>query len=196
MQRTADAVVDTALRLRILDAAAQLTATEGWSAVTMVRLGDLAGVSRQSVYNEVGSKPALAEALVMRELEGFLGAVDAELKTAPTLPTAIERASEAVFVRAADNPLLLAIASSAHGNSSDLLPFLTTNSQALISTASALISQRIRELFPAVGASDDDLTIAVDAIVRLVLSHVMQPNGSPADEAAAIAWIATHLLGS
>ena len=196
MQGKADPVVDTSLRLRILDAAAELTATEGWSAITMVKLGDLAGVSRQSVYNEVGSKPALAEALVMRELEGFLGAVDAELKTAPTLPTAIERASEAVFVRAADNPLLLAIASSAHGNSSDLLPFLTTNSQALIATASDLISLRIRELFPTVAIGDKELTIAVDAIVRLVLSHVMQPSGTPADEAAAVAWIATRLLGN
>lgn len=196
MQGKADPVVDTSLRLRILDAAAQLTATEGWSAITMVKLGDLAGVSRQSVYNEVGSKPALAEALVMRELEGFLGAVDAELKTAPTLPTAIERASEAVFVRAADNPLLLEIASSAQGNSSDLLPFLTTNSEALIATASNLISLRIRELFPTVAIGDKELTIAVDAIVRLVLSHVMQPSGTPADEAAAVAWIATRLLGS
>lgn len=196
MPRSADPPVDTALRLRILDAAAELTATDGWSAVTMVQLADLAGVSRQSVYNEVGSKSALAEAVVMRELEGFLGAVDAELKTAPTLPSAIERASEAVFIRAAGNPLLLAIASSAHGNSSDLLPFLTTNSQALISTASTLIGQRIRELFPDTEASDDELAVAVDAVVRLVLSHVMQPDGTPADEAAAVAWIATRLLGS
>ncbi len=34
-----------------------------------------AGFTKQTVYNELGSKPALGQAMVMRELERFLAAV-------------------------------------------------------------------------------------------------------------------------
>ena len=32
-------------------------------------------------------------------------------------------------------------------------------------------------------------------VVRVVLSHVMQPSGDPAETAEAIAWIAARVLG-
>ena len=41
----------------------------------MARLADAVGVSRQTVYNEAGSKPLLARAMILRELERFLGLV-------------------------------------------------------------------------------------------------------------------------
>jgi AcrR family transcriptional regulator len=52
------------LRARIVAAAAVLTTETGWSEVTMARLAERVGVSRQTVYNEIGSKPALAEAMI------------------------------------------------------------------------------------------------------------------------------------
>ena len=39
-----------------MDAAVRLTAQIGWSQVTMARLAQEVGVSRQTVYNEVGTK--------------------------------------------------------------------------------------------------------------------------------------------
>ena len=71
-------------RERILDAAWQITSEQGWSAITMSRLGEAAGVSRQSVYNEFGTKQQVAEALVARELQRFLAAVDAGLAQGAT----------------------------------------------------------------------------------------------------------------
>ena len=59
-------------RDRMLAAAARFTAEHGWGALTMGKLADLVGVSRQTVYNELGGKPQLAEAMVLRELELFL----------------------------------------------------------------------------------------------------------------------------
>ena len=53
-------------RDRIVAAAVELTTTSGWASVTMSRLAAAAGVSRQTVYNEVGSKPALAETMISR----------------------------------------------------------------------------------------------------------------------------------
>ena len=55
-------------RDRIVAAAVEMTTSSGWAAVTMARLAEAVGVSRQTVYNEVGSKPALAEAMVLEEL--------------------------------------------------------------------------------------------------------------------------------
>ena len=47
----------------------------GWSSLTMSKLADRVGVSRQTVYNEVGGKEGLAEAMILGELERFLGVV-------------------------------------------------------------------------------------------------------------------------
>ena len=56
-------------------AAVRMNTTEGWSHVTMSRLAQAVGVSRQTVYNEIGSKPQLAEAMILRELDRFLEVV-------------------------------------------------------------------------------------------------------------------------
>ena len=42
--------------------------------------------------------------------------------------------------------------------------------------------------------TDAELRTAVDAVIRLVLSHVMQPAKPPAAAAADIAWFAGHVL--
>lgn len=59
-------------RERLLAAAAELTTTGGWAGVTMGKLAAHAGVSRQTVYNELGSKAELAEALMARETDRFV----------------------------------------------------------------------------------------------------------------------------
>ena len=60
------------MRDRVVIAAVELTTTVGWAQVTMARLADQVGVSRQTVYNEIGSKPRLAEAMILGELDRFL----------------------------------------------------------------------------------------------------------------------------
>ena len=46
------------MRERVIDAGASaLTTEDGWAQVTMARLADVVGVSRQTVYNEIGGKP-------------------------------------------------------------------------------------------------------------------------------------------
>ena len=67
----------TSWRERLVSQAAELTRSGGWQAITMAKLADRVGVSRQTVYNEIGSKRQLAEAMIMHELEVFLRAVDA-----------------------------------------------------------------------------------------------------------------------
>jgi len=182
-------------RDRLIEAASRITCDTGWSDVTMGKLAARVGVSRQTVYNELGSKPALGQALVLRELERFLAVVAAEFDSHDDVVDAIRSAAEHILVMARDNPLLHAVLSSAHGGTNELLPLLTTHSEPLIEAATSVIAERVPHRYPDLGISDDQLATALDTIVRLVLSHVMQPGGSPAKTAEDIAWISTRVLG-
>ena len=110
----------------------------------MARLADVVGVSRQTVYNEIGSKPQLAEAMILRELDRFLELVTVAFDAHPTdLVAAIRDASCAVLEASQDNPLLQAIVSATHGADTELLPLLTTHAGALLSTAKAVVVDRV-----------------------------------------------------
>jgi AcrR family transcriptional regulator len=184
----------------VLDAAAEVTVESGWGAVTMGKVAGLAGVSRQTVYNEYGTKPGLGLAMVLRELDRFLAVVASELDNADDLVAAIRSAAEKILLMAQENPLLHTVLASAHsvsvggsGADNELLPFLTTDAAPLISAARSVILERL-ERFPDLGLDDRQLDAATDAIVRLVLSHVMQPGGTPGETADDLAWIVERVL--
>lgn len=181
-------------RERLLVEAAELTRQGGWSTLTMAKLADRVGVSRQTVYNEIGSKSSLAEAMFMRELEVFLRAVDQSFTDHPDdIIEALRGAARKVLELARTNPLLHAVLSASHGAESELLPLLTTQSAPLIEAAHGMIADRVRGY--EIPLDDDQLDAAIDMVVRLVLSHVTQPSGEPAETADRIAWIAERVLG-
>ncbi|WP_324787595.1 TetR/AcrR family transcriptional regulator [Streptomyces sp. H51] len=68
-----------AARESLLDAAYSALARRPWSTVRMVDVAAAAGVSRQTLYNEFGSKEGLARALVRREADGFLAGAERAL---------------------------------------------------------------------------------------------------------------------
>jgi AcrR family transcriptional regulator len=180
-------------RDRLLAEASELTRQGGWQTLTMGKLADRVGVSRQTVYNEIGSKSQLAEAMVMRELEVFLRAVDRAFDENPDdLVDALREAARRVLDTARSNPLLHAVLSASHGAESDLLPLLTTQSAPLIEAARQLIAGHLTRYD--VPLDDDELDAAVDMVVRLVLSHVTLPSDDPASTADRIAWIARRVL--
>ncbi len=97
-------------RERLIVEASELTRTGGWGSITMAKLADRVGVSRQTVYNEIGSKTQLAQALVMHELEMFLRVVDAAFQENPDdLVAAIRVAVRRVLEMGRTNPLLHAV---------------------------------------------------------------------------------------
>jgi AcrR family transcriptional regulator len=190
------------VRERVLDAAAAVTVASGWGAVTMGKVASIAGVSRQTVYNEYGTKPGLGLAMVLRELDRFLAVVAHELDNADDLVAAIRSAAEKTLLMARDNPLLHTVLTSAHsvsaggsGADNELLPFLTTDAAPLIDAAKSVILQRVGR-FPDLGLEDAQLDAATDAIVRLVLSYVMQPGATPGETADDLAWIVERVLRS
>ena len=183
----------TTTRERIVAAAVELTTSSGWASVTMARLAEAAGVSRQTVYNEVGSKPVLAETMILEELARFLRVVEEAFDAEPAeLTRAIERAVRDVLTYARANPLLQAVVSATHGADTELLPLLTTNAGSLLGVAKEVISARVAPYAPGIDAAH--LDPAIDMVVRVVLSHVMQPSGSPEETGADIAWLAGRVL--
>jgi len=182
-------------RQPIITAAIELTARSGWPAVTMARLAEVVGVSRQTVYNEIGSKAALAEAMVSHELGRFLAVVDAAFDRHRTdLVEAMYDAVRAVLELAEDNVLLRAIASTAYGAASELLPLLTTRAGSLLAQAKAMLTVRVLAYRPAL--TEEQVAVVIDLVVRAVLSHVVQPSDTPARTADALAWVAARVLGA
>ncbi len=181
------------MRRRLLDTALTMTAENGWGSITMGRLASEARVSRQTVYNEIGTKPALAEAMVLDELSRFLAVVERAFDDHPDdVVLALRAAVHDVLTMAQGNPLLQAVASATHGAETDLLPLLTTHAGPLLEIVTDAVRQRVAA--HDTGLDDDRLTTIVDVIVRYVLSHVMQDPVDPDATADGLAWIASQVL--
>jgi AcrR family transcriptional regulator len=184
------------LRERLLAAAAELTCDRGWDGVTMGQVAARAGVSRQSVYNELGGKPALAEALILQQTDRYLAGVAEQLSAhRDDVLAAVTAAAEFTLRAAADDPLMKAVLASAHGEANDLLPMLTTRPQPVIARSVDAILKQLRAEF-VVTMPAEQLEITVAALVRLTLSHLVQPALAIERSTAELRWIASRLLVS
>jgi AcrR family transcriptional regulator len=174
--------VRTLLRDRLLDAAAEAFAAEGWRRLTMSKVADRAGVSRQTVYNEFGTKQQLADALILRELEAFLTIVRERFESEDTLVPAVRSAVVGALEAAHANSLLRTVLEGGQSGDTDLLPFIV-QSPWLVERATDFLVELIRGRFPDVTLEGGRLTVALESVVRLVISHVTRPS-HPAEETA------------
>ena len=181
-----------ALRERIIEAAADLTVEHGWAALTMDLLADRVGVSPEAIHDEVGTKPDLAESLVLWELGHYLEAVNAGFDDNPEdLVVAARDAIRHVLERAAGNSLLRAALASEDGDSG-LLPLLTTDSASLSGATAVVLEMRLGNYDH--GIDPLMLGALVDMIVRLVVSHVIRPAASPEETSEVMAWTIAQVL--
>ena len=88
----------------------------------MAGLGQAVGVSRQSVYNEFGSKDQVATALVTREVSLFPNAVAEQMATGDSPAEALARAADTGLHLAEDNPLVHSMLGAAVGADSPYRP--------------------------------------------------------------------------
>jgi AcrR family transcriptional regulator len=178
--------VRSMLRDRLLDAAYQSVTVNGWSKVRMTQIAEAAGVSRQTVYTEFGNKDTIGQALVMREVEHFLTGIQEQLDAHRADPqNAVEAAVRFTLDRAVDNPLIKSVLISSGGGEDDLLAHLTTRSEPLLETASAMLTAYAAEEWPFI--DPDSLDLAVEAVVRMTVSHIVQPVAASDVTAARIA---------
>lgn len=177
----------------IVDAARSLTVASGWDGVRMGAVAAAAGVSRQTLYNEFGTKAGLAEALARHEVDRFVGEVRAALaEHGVDVRAAAYAAIRRTLASAADNPLVKAILTSARGGSDELLPYLTTRADLVLAESTAVLLEWAGRHLP--DADPAALAFAADSVVRLVVSHIVLP-GAPVDETAdKLADLAVHLF--
>lgn len=168
----------------LLDAAYDAVVAGGWQSARMLDVANAAGVSRQTLYNEFGSKDALAQALAMREAQRFIDGINRFLDDMhPDAPVAaIAAATEWTIREAADNPLLKAVLTD---DTSELLPFLTTRGEAVIGAARSNIESYWRAHWPDIDA--DDVALAAETVARLTISYLVLPSDGPDGSAEAIA---------
>ena len=98
-----------AARESLLDAAYTALGRRPWSAVRMVDVAAAAGVSRQTLYNEFGSKEGLARALVRREADGYLAGVERALAAHTDPRDRLTATAEWMAAAARDNALVRAM---------------------------------------------------------------------------------------
>jgi AcrR family transcriptional regulator len=164
------------LRNTLLDAACDLLARHKWGDITMAAVAGEAGVSRQTLYNEFGSRDEFAQALVLRDGDRFLTRVEATLRDHRDDPAAALAAAFEMFLRgAAEDPLIRALLS---GDGSDeLLPLITTQGSPILERATAGLANALAENWP--GATPREATVLAECLVRVALSFVALPQ-SPA----------------
>jgi len=165
-----------ALRLeRLLDASVEIITDEGWDRLTMTRVAERSGVPRQSLYKEVGTRSELGEAVVAREVERFLAGVRDSIDRHPdSVADGLAAAARFALDHGETNAVLKAILRPGHDP--ELLALLTVRPEAVLGQAVKAITDRL-DTTPTTEA-------LVDTMVRLTLSHMLQPTVS-VDEAVA-----------
>lgn len=195
MTRDVSADATVPVRERLLDATHAAIEQAGWASVTMSGIAGAAGVSRQTVYNEFGTKHGLAEHLALRELQRFLAVVRRRLEAESDVVDGIRSACEGVLLLGEESLLIRTmVGTAAADRDHDFLTILTTESGEIVDAAVMVVRQTIDELYPPTGLDADRLGVVVEAVVRLVLSALTRPSAPPARAAADIADIVGLVL--
>ena len=165
----------------LLDAAYDAAVSGDWARTRMVDVARAAGVSRQTLYNEFGTKDALAQAMAMREIQRFIEGTERALdETHPDDPIqAVAAAALFTLQRAADNPLLKAALTD---DTSGLLSFLTSRGEPALAAARASFENYYSTHWP--DLSREAITVAAETIVRLTISYLTVPADVPAEAVA------------
>ncbi len=175
----------------LLDAAYEAALAGDWDRSRMADVARAAGVSRQTLYYEFGSKDALAEAVALREATRWMvGADEAVVGHEGTPAEAVAAGTLWTLQEAARNPLLKAVLTDDVGG---LLPYLTTRSETLQRAARDHCAEHLSSHWPEI--PPERVRLVADTVTRLQFSHLVLPGGRPEQVAADIALLVDALLG-
>ncbi|MGW7607730.1 TetR/AcrR family transcriptional regulator [Streptomyces sp. NPDC054766] len=198
-----------AARESLLDAAYTALARRAWSAVRMVDVAAVAGVSRQTLYNEFGSKEGLARALVRREADAYLAGIERALATHTDARERLAAAAEWTASAARNNALVRAMLTGCWSErlpspalsavpSSSAVPAQRRADGPLPSPADfvALVRDRAVAALALSRADTPEVTRACELVVRLALSWVVAPPArGGVTEMVRTALAPSHRLG-
>lgn len=176
------------LRDSILDGMRDMLLVRDWSSITLTDVARAAGISRQTIYNEFGSRQGLAEGYALRLADRLVNAVDAAINNnVGRVYDAFLEGFRAFFAESASDPLVISLL---NGEAKpDLLQIITTGSGPIITRC----SQRLTETFQHswIAATDEDSGVLARAIVRLAMSYVSMPPEADHDVAKDLARLMT-----
>lgn len=176
------------LRNSVLDAMRDLLLTRDWSAVTLSDVARGAGISRQTIYNEFGSRQGLAQGYALRLADRLVDAVHAAIDAnVGRIYEAFLEGFRAFFAETAADPLVISLLTGVA--KPDLLQIITTDSGPIITRASDRLTLALTHSW--VATSDEDAGVLARAIVRLALSYVSMPPEADHDVAADLARLMT-----
>lgn len=160
------------LRDSILDGMRELLLTRDWSAITLSHVAQAAGISRQTIYNEFGSRQGLAQAYALRLADRLVDQIeDAIDGNVGDIHAAFSQGFRDFFTESAADPLVISLLT---GEAKpDLLQLITTDSGPIITRCSQRLTSTFMDSW--VQASEEDAGVLARAIVRLAMSYVSMP---------------------
>lgn len=174
----------------LLGLAEEMAATTPWHEVTMAKLASAAGLSRQTVYNEFGTKQGLARAVALVVAQRLLVDFEEAADGHGDMEEALAAGLRVAFDHAADTPLVRAVLTGVAGDQA-LLTVVTTDSAAVLELAGGAVSAFVLDRWP--DLPPDAVADAADAAIRLFVSHLLQP-ASGVDPAVRIARFCTRAI--
>ncbi len=182
-RRFADAAREL-LRDTLFDAASELLEQRSWSETRMADIAKSAGVSRQTLYKEFGSRQGFAQAYILREADRFLAGVHKAVAEHEDDPKAALAAAVEVFLTtAAEEPLIMAIV---RGDAGDgLLSYVTNQAGPVLGYATQRLGEILGEIWPKV--PEHSVRLIAENMVRLAISHAASSTAPAKDVADGMA---------
>ncbi|GAB3230258.1 TetR family transcriptional regulator [Mycolicibacterium hippocampi] len=176
------------LRDSILDGMREMLLARDWSAITLSDVARAAGISRQTIYNEFGSRQGLAQGYALRLADRLVDQIhDAINHNAGDIYAAFLQGFRDFFTESAADPLVISLLTGT--SKPDLLQIITTDSAPIISRCSTRLTESLMSSW--VRASEEDAGVLARAIVRLAMSYVSMPPEADHDVARDLARLMT-----
>ena len=172
------------LRDSILDGMREMLLTRDWSSITLSDVAKAAGISRQTIYNEFGSRQGLAQGYALRLADRLVDPINGAIKdNVGDVYAAFLQGFRDFFAESAADPLVISLLSGS--SKPDLLQIITTDSAPIISRCSTRLTESFMDSW--VATSQEDAGVLARAIVRLAMSYVSMPPEADHDVARDLA---------
>jgi AcrR family transcriptional regulator len=169
------------MRDTVFAAVDELVRTRGWKATTMSDVAEAAGVSRQTLYNEFGSRQALLQAYVVAEIGRLLDEAAAAVRARADDPHAALETAFALFLKLASDEPFVQVVVGHRGETGEILQLVTEIAYPI---GVAQVTALITELWPQ--AATADARLVADTLVRLAVSHALYPTEDAAGVASEV----------
>jgi AcrR family transcriptional regulator len=174
------------LRTSVLDSMRELLTERDWSKITLGDVATRAGVSRQTLYNEFGSRAGLAQSYALQLADHLVDHVGKAIDgNVGDVRAAFREGLRDFFLVAAADPLVLSLV--AGEAKLDLLRLITLDAEPLLEHATARLAVSFQHSWVAATAAESD--VLAQALVRIALSYIPTPPAPGRDAPAELSAV-------